>query len=239
MSEVAGRMAVQVGAQYLEKTHGGRGKLLGGVPGVRPADVTILGAGVVGTNAAQMALGMGAHVMLLDIDTQRLRDLDLVMGGRLTTLSANPINIAESVRRADLVIGAVLVKGARAPRLVTREMIRTMEPGSVIVDVAADQGGCVETTRPATHSDPVHIVDGILHYGVTNMPGAVPRTSTYALSNATLPYLMRLAGESTLDAVRRDVALAKGVNVYGGHITYKAVAEALGLEHSPLDSIRS
>ena len=173
MSEVAGRMAVQVGARYLQRTEGGRGKLLGGVPGVRPADVTIIGAGVVGTNAAQMALGMGANVILLDIDAARLRYMDQVFHGRLTTLSANPVNTAESVIRADLLIGAVLVKGARAPCLVTREMIRDMEPGSVVVDVAVDQGGCIETTRPCTHSDPVNIVEGVLHYGVTNMPDFV------------------------------------------------------------------
>jgi alanine dehydrogenase len=237
MSEVAGRMAVQVGAQYLEKTHGGRGKLLGGVPGVRPADVVILGAGVVGTNAAQMALGLGAHVILLDIDTERLRHLDLILQGRITTLSANPVNIRASVKRADLLIGAVLMKGGRAPRLVSREMIRTMEPGSVVVDVAVDQGGCIETTRPATHSDPVHVVDGILHYGVTNMPGAVPRTSTYALSNATLPYLVKLADEGIIPAARKDPALAKGVNIHGGRVTYRAVAEALGIPYTPLESI--
>jgi alanine dehydrogenase len=237
MSEVAGRMAVQVGAQLLEKTRGGRGKLLGGVPGVRPADVSILGAGVVGTNAAQIALGMGAHVILLDVDADRIRYLDQVLHGRLTTLRANPVNIAEAVKKADLFIGAVLVKGARTPRLVTRDMVRTMEPGSVIVDVAVDQGGCVETTRPSTHSDPVRIVDGILHYGVSNMPGAVPRTSTYALSNATLPYLMRLAEEGIPGALRKDPALARGVNVYRGKVTYEAVAEALGLEHTPLESL--
>ncbi|MBW1769867.1 MAG: alanine dehydrogenase [Deltaproteobacteria bacterium] len=237
MSEVAGRMAVQVGAQMLEKTHGGRGKLLGGVPGVRPADVSILGAGIVGTNAAQMALGMGAHVILLDVDADRIRYLDQVLHGRLTTLRAHPLNIAEAVKRADLFIGAVLVKGARAPRLVTRQMVKEMEPGSVIIDVAVDQGGCVETTLPGTHSDPINIIDGVLHYGVSNMPGAVPRTSTYALSNATLPYVMKLAEEGVLDGVRNDPALAKGVNVYGGKITYEAVAEALGLEYTPLESL--
>lgn len=237
MSEVAGRMAVQVGAQLLQKTHGGRGKLLGGVPGVRPADVSILGAGVVGTNAAQIALGMGAHVILLDVDADRIRYLDQVLHGRLTTLRANPVNIAEAVRKADLFIGAVLVRGARAPRLVTQDMVRTMKPGSVIIDVAVDQGGCVETTRPSTHSDPIHVVDGIIHYGVSNMPGAVPRTSTYALSNATLPYLMKLAEEGIQNAIRNDPALAKGVNVYQGKITYEAVAGALGLEYTPLESM--
>jgi alanine dehydrogenase len=237
MSEVAGRMAVQVGAQYLERTNGGRGKLLGGVPGVRPADVTIIGAGVVGTNAAEMALGMGANVLLLDINTERLRYLDRILHGRLTTLSANPLNIADSVRRSDLLIGAVLVKGAKAPRLVTAEMIRTMEPGSVVIDVSVDQGGCIETTCPTTHSDPVCVVDGVLHYGVTNMPGAVPRTSTHALSNATLPYMMKLAGQGVARAIQGDLSLAKGVNIYQGKVTYKAVADALGLEYTPLEVV--
>jgi len=237
MSEVAGRMAVQVGAQYLEKKNGGRGKLLSGVPGVRPADVTILGAGVVGTNAAQIALGMGASVIVLDIDADRLRYLDQVLHGRLSTMSANPYNIAEAVKRADLLIGAVLVKGAKAPCLVTREMIRRMEPGSVVVDVAVDQGGCCETICPTSHSDPVYVVDGVLHYGVTNMPGAVPRTSTYALSNATLPYLMKLAEEGVEEAVKNDAVLAKGVNVYSGKVTYQAVADALDLKYTPLSSM--
>ena len=237
MSEVAGRMAVQVGARFLQKTQGGRGKLLGGVAGVRPADVTILGAGVVGTNAAQIALGMGANVILLDVNLERLRHLDLILHGRLTTLSANPVNIAEAVKRADLLIGAVLVKGAKAPRLVTRDMIETMERGSVVVDVAVDQGGCVETSQPTTHSDPVHEVSGVLHYGVTNMPGAVPRTSTYALSNATLPFVMKLAMHGIEEAIGKDPALAKGVNVCDGRITYRAVAEALELDYTPLDAV--
>ncbi|NNG06881.1 MAG: alanine dehydrogenase [Desulfobacteraceae bacterium] len=239
MSEIAGRMAVQVGAQYLEKTHGGRGKLLGGVPGVRPADVTIIGAGVVGTNATQMALGMGANVMILDINTGRLRYLEQVMRGRLTTLSANPLTIAEGVKRADLLVGAVLVKGAKAPRLVSRDMVATMEAGSVVVDVSVDQGGCIETIRPSTHSDPVYTEEGVLHYGVTNMPGAVPRTSTYALSNATLPYFMELAEHDILPAIRKDDALAKGVNTYLGKVTYDAVAETFELEYTPLESIVS
>jgi len=237
MSQVAGRMAVQVGSQYLEKTYGGRGKLLGGIPGVRPGDVAILGAGVVGTNAAQIALGMGAHVMLLDVNADRLQYLDQVLTGRLTTLSANPVNIAEVVRRADLLIGAVLLKGARAPRLVTREMIQSMEPGSVVVDVSVDQGGCVETTRPRTHSDPTYVVDGIIHYAVTNMPGAVPRTSTYALSNATLPYIMKMMQEGVLDTLRGDLTLQKGVNTLQGKITYDAVAKAHGLEPNALESM--
>lgn len=237
MSEVAGRMAVQVGARYLEKTSGGRGKLLGGVPGVRPADVTIVGAGVVGTNAAQVALGMGAQVFLLDVNTERLRYIDQILKGRLTTLSANPVNLAAAVKRADLLIGAVLVKGARAPRLVTREMIRAMEPGSVVVDVSVDQGGCIETTQPATHSDPVHVVEGVLHYGVTNMPGAVPRTSTYALSNAALPYTLNLVERGIPDAFRKNPALARGVNVFSRRVTYQAVADAFGLDHVPIGSL--
>jgi len=237
MSEVAGRMAVQIGAQYLEKTHGGRGKLLGGVAGVRPADVSVIGAGVVGTNAAQMALGLGAHLMILDVDTERLRYLEQVLRGRLTTLSSNPLNIAEAVKRADLLIGAVLVKGAKAPCLVTRKMVKKMEAGSVIVDVAVDQGGCIETTRPATHSNPVHVVEGVLHYGVTNIPGAVPRTSTYALSNATLPYILKLAGGGITETLRREPTLAKGVNIHQGKITYEAVARALEMEYTPLESM--
>jgi alanine dehydrogenase len=237
MSEVAGRMAVQLGAQFLERNYGGRGKLLSGVPGVRPADVTILGGGVVGTNAAQIALGMGASVIILDIDTDRLRYLDQVLHGRLVTLSANPHNIAQAVKRADLLIGAVLVKGAKAPCLVTRDMIRTMAPGSVIVDVAVDQGGCCETICPTRHSAPVYLVDGVLHYGVTNIPGAVPRTSTYALSNATLPYLMQLAEKGVPKALKDTPLLAKGVNIYNGKLTYQAVAEALAIEYTPLSSI--
>lgn len=238
MSEVAGRMAVQVGAHYLERAHGGRGKLLGGVPGVRPADVAIIGAGVVGTNAAMMALGMGASVYMLDVDLDRLRYLDQVMRGRIMTIASNALNIAATVRRADLVIGAVLIAGAKAPRLVTREMIGEMQPGSVIVDVAVDQGGCVETIHATTHSNPVYEVAGVTHYGVANMPGAVPRTSTYALSNATLPYMIRLASRGFEDAVLSNPALAKGVNVYKGKVTYKAVAEAFaGIEYAPLDTV--
>ncbi len=237
MSEVAGRMSIQVGAYYLEKMNGGRGKLLGGVPGVRPADVVIVGAGVAGTNAAQMALGLGAHVTIIDINLERLRYLDEVMGGRLTTLSSNPLNIAQSVQRAELLVGAVLIKGAKAPKLVTHQMIKTMAPGSVVVDIAVDQGGCIETTRPTTHSNPVFVVDGVIHYGVTNMPGAVPRTSTYALSSATLPYIVELADLGFEMAVRHDARLAKGVNTYRSHITYPDVAEAFGMEYAPLESL--
>ncbi|GAB4531905.1 MAG: alanine dehydrogenase [Anaerolineae bacterium] len=237
MSEVAGRMAIQVGAFYLEKMNGGRGKLLGGVPGVRAADVIIIGAGVVGTNAAQVALGMGANVVVIDINLERLRYLSEVLPGRLTTLSSNPLTIAEAVRRADLLVGAVLIKGAKAPKLVTREMISTMNPGSVVVDVAVDQGGCIETTHPTTHSNPTFLVDGVVHYCVANMPGAVPRTSTYALSNATLPYVCKLADLGAEAAIRADPSLARGVNTYRGRITYPAVAEAFGLEHTPLENL--
>jgi alanine dehydrogenase len=237
MSEVAGRMAVQVGAHYMEKENGGRGKLLSGVPGVRPADVVIIGGGVVGTNAAQVACGMGAQVFVFDINLDRLRYLDEVMHGRLVTLSSNPLSIAEAVRRADLLIGAVLIKGAKAPKLVTRQMVCTMTPGSVIVDVAVDQGGCIETTHPTTHSDPIFFVDGVLHYCVANMPGAVPRTSTYALSNATLPYVVKLAGMGAEAAIRADSALARGVNTCKGKITYPGVAEAFDLEYTALEKL--
>jgi alanine dehydrogenase len=237
MSEVAGRMAAQLGAYYLERTNGGRGKLLGGVPGVRPADVAIIGGGIVGANAAQIALGMGAHVMILDIDIDRMRYLEAIFHGRLTTLSANPVNIAEAVRRSDLLVGAVLVKGAKTPKLVTRSMIRTMEEGSVVVDVSVDQGGCIETTRPTTHSAPTYIVDGVIHYGVTNMPGAVPRTSTYALSNATLPYITKLANEGVCPSFKDYWALTRGVNTFQGKLTYKAVAEAFGFDYVPLDNL--
>jgi alanine dehydrogenase len=237
MSEVAGRMAVQVGAHYMEKENGGRGKLLSGVPGVRPADVVIIGGGVVGTNAAHVASGLGAQVFVFDINLDRLRYLDDVMHGRLVTLSSNPLSIAEAVRRADLLVGAVLIKGAKAPTLVTRQMVSAMAPGSVIVDVAVDQGGCIETTHPTTHSDPIFFVDGVLHYCVANMPGAVPRTSTYALSNATLPYVVKLAEMGTEAAVEADPALALGVNTYKGKVTYPGVAEAFDLECTPLDAL--
>ena len=237
MSEIAGRMSVQVGAHYLEKMNGGRGKLLGGVPGVRPGDVVIVGGGTVGTNAAQVALGLGAHVMVIDKNLERLRYLSEILHGNLTTLSSNPRNIALSVQRADLVIGAVLIPGARAPRLVTEDMIKTMHPGSVVVDVAIDQGGCVATSRPTTHSHPTYEVHGVIHYGVTNMPGAVPRTSTYALSNATLPYAMLLADEGFLGAVSRNRALARGVNTYLGYVTHEAVAASFGLPYHTLEEL--
>ncbi len=239
MSEVAGRMAVQIGAHYMEKMNGGRGKILGGVPGVRPADVVIIGAGTVGANAAQVALGMGAHVIMIDINIDRLRYLHEVLGGRLTTLSSNPLNIAQAVRIADLLIGAVLIKGAKAPKLVTRQMIETMAPGSVVVDVAVDQGGCVETSRPTTHSHPTFQVAGVIHYCVANIPGAVPRTSTYALGNATLPYVAKLANQGIARALRQDAALARGLNTYRGHVTYCSVAEAFGLDCTPADELLS
>ena len=237
MSEVAGRMAVQIAAFYLQKTNGGRGKLFAGVPGVRPADVVIIGAGTVGTNAAQIALGMGAHVTVIEKNLERLRYLDHILHGSLTTLASNVHNIAETVRYADVVIGAVLIRGARAPKLVTRDMVREMKEGSVIIDVDVDQGGCVETIRPTSHSDPIYFVDGVLHYGVPNMPGAVPRTSTFALSNATLPYVLALANKGFIQAVKDDPGLARGVNVYQGHITYPAVADAFGLPYTPLEQL--
>ncbi len=237
MSEVAGRMSVQVGAHYLERTQGGRGMLLGGVPGVPGADVVIVGGGIVGTNAAQIALGMGANVTILDMNVERLRFLDQVLHGRIHTLASNSHNVAESVSRADLVIGSVLIPGKRAPKLVTRAMIDTMRPGSVLVDVAIDQGGCFETSKPTSHSDPVFDVNGVVHYCVTNMPGAVPRTSTLALSNVTLPYGLALADKGLVGSVTHDPSLAKGVNVYAGQVTYSGVAEAFGLPYVPLADV--
>lgn len=237
MSEVAGRMAVQVGAHYLEKTHGGRGQLLGGVPGVRPSNVVIVGGGVVGTNAAQMALGMGAQVTILEKSADRMRYLSEVLHGNLVTVMSNRQNMAHAASYADLLIGAVLIPGAKAPRLVSESMVRAMRPGAVVVDVAIDQGGCIETARPTSHSDPTYLVDGVIHYCVTNMPGAVPRTSTYALSNVTLPYAQKLADQGFDAAIRGDAALARGVNAYAGRITYGAVADAFGLPHTPLEEL--
>ena len=234
MSEVAGRMSIQVGAYYLERHAGGRGKLLGGIPGVQPAKVVIVGGGVVGTNAAQVALGMGAIVILMDISMDRLRALSEILHGNFETLASSPFSVARTVRTADLLIGAVLVKGAKAPKVVTHEMVSAMKPGSVIVDVAVDQGGCVETTHATTHSDPTYYVDGVLHYCVANMPGAVPRTSTNGLSNATLPYVIKLADKGFAAAVAADKSLALGVNIYQGKVTYQAVAEAFGLAYTPL-----
>ncbi|MBY6277409.1 alanine dehydrogenase [Symbiobacterium thermophilum] len=238
MSEVAGRMAVQIGAHYLEKAHGGRGVLLGGVPGVAPGRVAIIGGGTVGTNAAKIALGMGAHVTILDINADRLRYLDDIFGSRVETRISNEFEIANAVAQADLVIGAVLIPGAKAPKLVTAEMVKRMAPGSVIVDVAIDQGGSVETIdRVTTHQDPVYERFGVVHYAVANIPGAVPRTSTWALTNVTLPYALKLANLGWKEALRQDPALAKGANVVSGHVTYPAVAEAHGLEYVELDNV--
>lgn len=246
MSEVAGRMAAQVVSHYLEKHRGGRGMLMGGVPGVVPAHVVILGAGTVGANAAKIALGMGARVTLLDINLDRLRYLDDVLDGNLTTLYSNHINIAKSIVTADALIGSVLIAGARAPMLVTRDMLPMMPDGSVIVDVAVDQGGCIESTRPTTHSDPTFVIDGVLHYGVANMPGAVPRTSSLALANATLPYALKIADGGLAHALQQDRALRKGLNTFGGRCTHPAISETFGLdyidpepalENTPLDDL--
>src|SRR5689334_885389 len=234
MSEIAGRMSVQVGARYLEKTQGGRGLLLAGVPGVEPAKVVVLGAGVVGSAATRIAVGMGAQVTVINLDIERLRHLDDVYQGRIVTRASTQAAIEESVVGADLLIGAVLVPGARTPKLVSRALVAKMKPGSVIVDVAVDQGGCIETTRPTTHSDPVYMVDGVLHYCVANMPGIVPRTSTHALTNVTFPYLLKLASSGVDAAVRADAGLAKGVNLFQGKVTCRGVADAHGLRFDPL-----
>jgi alanine dehydrogenase len=226
MSEVAGRMSVQVGATYLEKEHGGRGILLGGVPGVPPAHVTILGGGVVGTNAAKIALGFGAKVTLVDVNLNRLRELDDIFNGRLYTLASNSYNVAHATKEADLVIGGVLIPGATAPKIVTRAMVADMKKGAVIVDVAIDQGGCVETARPTSHSNPSYVVDGVVHYCVTNMPGAVPHTSTLALTNSTFPYLLRIANLGVREALKQDAGLAEGLNTWMGTLTYRGVAES-------------
>jgi len=235
MSEVAGRMATQVAANYLEKPHGGRGKLMGGIPGVLPAEVVILGGGTVGTQAAHVAAGMGANVTIMDINLQRLRFLAEIMPANVRTLFANSANIADAITRADVVIGAILITGARAPHLVTRDMLKTMQKGSVIVDVAVDQGGCIETTHPTTHSDPIFFVDDVLHYGVANMPGAVPRTSTIGLSNATLQYGLKIANMGLIDALKSDPTLAKGANTYQGKLVYEPVARAFNLDYTPLE----
>src|SRR5438034_7987756 len=229
MSEVAGRMAVQEGAKYLEKLYGGRGVLLGGVPGVAPAKVVILGGGVVGINAAKMAAGMGAKVVILDLSLERLRYLSDVMPANVQLIHSNRHNILEQIKTADLVVGGVLIPGAKAPKLVRREDLKRMRPGSVIVDVAVDQGGCVETIKPTTHENPTYVVDGIIHYGVANMPGGVPRTSTLALTNATFAYAKRLAKHGWRQACREDAALFLGLNVVEGKVVYPGVAEAFGL----------
>lgn len=232
MSEVAGRMAVQVGAQCLQKHAGGKGLLLGGVPGVKRGSVAIIGGGVVGINSAKMAIGLGARVTILDVNAARLAYLDDIFGNNVTTLMSNPENVFDSVRECDLVVGAVLITGAKAPRLVTREMIKSMEPDSVIVDVAIDQGGCVETIRATTHDDPVFKEEGVLHYGVTNIPGDVPKTSTYALTNVTITYALELANKGLVRALDESLPLRKGLNTYNGKCTHKAVAEACHLEFS-------
>ena len=226
MSEVAGRMAVQVGAQYLEAPNGGRGLLLGGVPGVAPANVVILGGGIVGHNSAKMAVGLGAHVTIIDLNLNRLRELDDIYSSQIVTLASNSYTIRESLRHADLVVGAVLIPGASAPKLVRKDMLATMKKGAVMVDVAIDQGGCFETSHATTHSDPIYFVDGVLHYCVSNMPAAVPHTSTFGLTNATSPYLMQLANKGLAQACQASPAIRQGVNTYGGFITYPAVAES-------------
>jgi alanine dehydrogenase len=236
MSEVAGRMAVQEGAKYLEKLYGGRGVLLGGVPGVAPAKVVILGGGVVGINAAKMAAGMGAKVTVLDLSLERLRYLSDVMPANVTLIYSNRHNILEQISTADLVVGAVLIPGAVAPRLIRREDLKTMQPGSVIVDVAIDQGGCVETIKATTHENPTYVVDGVIHYGVANMPGGVPRTSTLALTNATFPYALKLANKGWKQACIESVPLRKGLNMIDGKVVYPAVAEAFSLPLSDVDS---
>jgi alanine dehydrogenase len=226
MSEVAGRMSVQVGAAYLEKEHGGRGVLLGGVPGVPPGNVCIIGGGIVGTNAAKIALGMGAKVTLVDLNLNRLRELDDIFNGRVFTMASNSYNIERAVCEADLVIGGVLIPGAAAPKIVTKAMVSKMKKGAVIVDVAIDQGGCIETAHPTTHSNPSYEVDGVVHYCVTNMPAAVPNTSTLALTNATFPYVLKLARLGAKEAIAEDKGIAEGVNTYDGELTYGAVAAA-------------
>jgi alanine dehydrogenase len=240
MSEVAGRMSIQIGAQFLEKPKGGKGVLLGGVPGVAPAEVVIVGGGIVGTNAAKMAIGLGANVTLLDISADRLRGLDDLFHGRLKTIMSNSYNIAEAVKKADLLVGAVLIPGARAPRLVTEEMVKSMQSGSVIVDVAIDQGGSIETiNRITTHSEPTYEKHGVVHYAVANMPGAVARTSTIALTNVTIPYGVQIANKGYRQAALDNKALAKGINVIGGIVTFKAVAEAHGYNYVSIDRVLS
>jgi alanine dehydrogenase len=234
MSEVAGRLSTQAGAYFLEKPFGGSGLLLGGVPGVAPGRVVIIGGGIVGYNAAIMALGLGAQVTILERSIDRMRHLEEILSGRVTLLMSSTLEIAASVEHADLVIGAVLIPGALAPKLVTREMIAGMHDGAVVVDVAIDQGGCFETSHPTTHTDPVYVVDGVIHYCVANMPGGVPVTSTKALTNATLPYVEAIADQGLREAVAADPILGRGVNVLAGHVTYEAVAEAHGLTYTPL-----
>ncbi len=237
MSEVAGRMAVQVGATCLERERGGKGVLLGGVPGTRRGRVVILGGGVVGRNAATIAVGMGANVTVLDVRAESMAYIEDVFGGAIETLYSNPTNIDDAVARADLVVGAVLVTGAAAPKLVTEKLVGRMEPGSVIVDVAVDQGGCIETCRPTDHDHPTYVVDGVVHYCVPNMPGAVPQTSTWALTNVTIAYAAKIADRGLADSARRDNALMLGINTYGGHVTCEPVARAHGLEHVMVEQL--
>jgi alanine dehydrogenase len=237
MSEVAGRMAIQQGAKYLEMAQGGHGVLLGGVPGVDPGNVVVIGGGVVGINAAKMACGLGAKVYILDMSLDRLRYLSDVMPANCFNLYSSPATLRELVRRADVVVGAVLIPGAKAPKLITREMLKTMKPGSVLVDVAIDQGGCFETSRPTTHGDPIYTVDGVVHYCVANMPGAVPRTSTMALTNATLPYALEIASKGWKRAMLENDEIKLGANVIDGKITYRAVAEAFSLEYVAIDTL--
>jgi alanine dehydrogenase len=237
MSEVAGKLAAQEGAKYLEAPQGGRGVLMGGVPGTQPAEVLVIGGGVVGTAAARVAAGMGAEVTIMDVNLDRLRYLDDVMPANVHTLMSNPHNIALRVRSADLIVGAVLVTGAKAPKLVTRGMVRTMKKGAVIVDVAIDQGGCCETAKPTSHGKPTYYVDGILHYCVTNMPGAVPRTSTYALTNATFPYALQIAKLGYPRCCRDSIALRRGLNMVDGLVTHKAVAQAFKLPYTPVEKV--
>ena len=237
MSEVAGRMSVQVGAAYLEKEHGGRGVLLGGVPGTPPGNVCIIGGGIVGTNAAKIALGMGARVTIVDLSLNRLRELDDIFQGRVLTLASNSYNVERAVCEADLVIGGVLIPGAAAPKIVTKGMVAKMKKGAVIVDVAIDQGGCIETARPTTHTDPSYVVDGVVHYCVTNMPAAVPYTSTLALTNATQPYVLKLARLGAKAAIAEDQGIAEGVNTYEGTLTYEAVATAQGREWQKISTL--
>jgi alanine dehydrogenase len=237
MSEVAGRMATQQGAKYLEMAQGGHGVLLGGVPGVDPGTVLVIGGGAVGTNAAKMACGLGAKVYVLDMNLDRLRYLSDVMPSNCFPLMASPATIRKLAREANVIIGAVLVAGAKAPKLVTRDMLQTMKKGAVLVDVAIDQGGCFETSKPTTHADPIYMVDGVVHYCVANMPGAVPKTSTLALTNATLPYAVEIANKGWKGAMRENPEIKRGANVIKGKVTYKAVAEAFGLEYTPIDQV--
>lgn len=237
MSEVAGRMAPQEGAKYLERTMGGRGVLLGGVPGVEPADVVVIGGGIVGTNAAKIAAGLGARVTILDNNLYRLRYLDDVMPRNVVTMMSNPYNIRKAVTKADIVIGAVLIPGAKAPKLVTKDMLKDMKQGAVVVDVSVDQGGCIETCHPTTHENPTYVVDGVVHYCVANMPGAVPFTSTIALTNATLPYGVELANKGYEQVIKTNNEVKLGVNMIDGKITYRGVAEAFGFEYTPVEDI--